>query len=561
MIRGDGNTGRRYGRGFMPPVDAAPPRRPLDGVLAIKGAVLKSSDERARCDFPLGGRPDRFPEVDLTFSTRDGALVAADVFHRKPDPESYWDIKVFEGRLWSSPGDDDRDRGCFPFRLSCERENDSHLGLAHFVWDGRRVSELFVEVVTETQPDHLPDDLDLRGSLEASFRSGDDPVAVPPPTRHWPIHPITELEGLVPDRLLGALLDHPAADGDIVSGLAMDGRIYATPIRTRQGLWPFPRAASFGVWSVTKAAFGTTALLRLARLLGPSVADTRITDVLDVTADHDGWKDVTIRHCLDMATGIGTAGRRASPPDIHVDNQTDMELASRPGIEGESTRAYQRWYAARSREEKLAEAFAAPSYSWGPGAVARYRDQDLFIAGAAMDALWKRHQGADADLASMIARDVFSVIGTDTLDINRTIEAGGGRGLPLTAFGLFLDLDDVARLGRLLSNLGRHEGEQLLDRSLAEQCLRCPWSGGLPTGTFTPDGREITYRLAYWQIPMTTLAGRDVRIATMRGYGGQVIQPLSNGITCFRFGHDSPAKEERFDPLILPRLADALVRL
>ncbi len=548
----DGNTGRRHLRGplaaaaFMPPADAAPPRRPLDGVLAIEGAVLEAADGRVRLHFPLDGRPDRFPRVDLAFATQGGALVPADVFHRRPDPASYWDIRAFEGRLWSSP--DGRDRACFPFRLSCERENESHLGLARFAWDGEQVSELFVELVTETQPDHLPEDLDLWGALDAAFHPRRQTIT-PRSGKPWPLHSMAELEGLVPD----SFLDPPA--GGIVSGLAVDGRIYATPIRTRHGPWPFPRAASFGVWSVTKAAFGTTALLRLARLLGPGIADTRIADVLDVTAAHDGWRDVTIRHCLDMATGIGTAGRNASPPDIHVDNVTDRALT------GESTRAYQRWYAAPSRADKLAEAFAAPSYPWGPGTVARYRDQDLFVAGAAMDALWKRHRGDGADLFAMIAEDVFSAIGMETVDINRTIEADGRQGLPLTAFGLFLGLDDVAKLGRLLSNLGNHEGEQLLDRQLAEHCLKCEWTGGLPTGTFTADGREVTYRMAYWQLPMTTRSGRDMRIATMRGYGGQVIQPLPNGITCFRFGHDSPAIEKPFDALMLPRLADALVPL
>lgn len=81
---------------------------------------------------------------------------------------------------------------------------------------------------------------------------------------------------------------------------------------------------------------------------------------------------------------------------------------------------------------------------------------------------------------------------------------------------------------------------------------------GLPTGTVTADWNDITYHLAWWQLPLVTRSGRTMRIATMRGYGGQIIQPLANGITCFRFAHDSAAGQDRYDALMLPRLADAL---
>ena len=543
---------------FAPPDNRLPARFPFDGTLAIAGGVLAAGDDRVHADFVLGGRPERFPRVDLAFVTDGGSLVPAHRgLHRKPDPESYWDIMVGQGSIWSMPGDDGRDRASFPFQLSCERENDSHHGLARFAWDGREVSDLVLQVVTETLPDHLPERLDLWGSFEAAARPGQ---AAPSPesSERWPIHGIDELGDRVPGHLLEALRGDAFGESEIVSGLAMDGRIYATRLRTRHGPWPYPRAMKFGIWSATKAAFATTALMRLARHFGPEVAETRVRDVLEVPAVHDGWNDVTIRNCLDMATGIGTAGHEAEPVDIYADNLTDSSFASAGGEAAATYRAYQRWYAARSLRDKLGEAFSCPSYPWGPGTFARYRDQDLFMAGVAMDALWKRHRGPEADLFSMVAEEVFRPAGMGTVDINRTLEPDGKRGVPLTAFGLFLGLEDAAALGRLLSGLGRHGGEQLLDRSLAKSCLDGEFSKGLPTGTFTAEGREVTYHLAYWQLPMTTRAGRDVRIPTMRGYGGQIIQPLWNGITCFRFGHDGPDRQDRYDSLMLPRLADAL---
>ena len=307
-------------REFAPPCDRLPARWPFDGVLAIEGGELAASDDRVQGHAALGGRPDRFPRVDLGFVTDGETLVPVHCgLHRKPDPESYWDIMAGEGCIWSTQGGDGPDRACFPFQLSCERENDSHHGLARFSWDGRRVTDLVVQVVTETLPDHLPERLDLWGGLEAAFRGPARPAGRHDP---WLLHGIEELEDRVPRHLMEALLKDPFRESEIVSGLAMDGRIYTTGIRTRHGPWPFPYAMRFGIWSATKAAFGTTALMRLACHLGPDVAETRITDVLDITARHDGWNDVTIRNCLDMATGIGTAGRDPEPVDIYADNLT-----------------------------------------------------------------------------------------------------------------------------------------------------------------------------------------------------------------------------------------------
>ncbi|MFT5398206.1 MAG: hypothetical protein ACI8XW_000996, partial [Gammaproteobacteria bacterium] len=52
--------------------------------------------------------------------------------------------------------------------------------------------------------------------------------------------------------------------------------------------------------------------------------------------------------------------------------------------------------------------------------------------------------------------------------------------------------------------------------------------------------------------------GELLWIPSMRGYGGQIIQTLPNGVTAFRFGFDSYETEERYDALKLVKLADAI---
>jgi hypothetical protein len=179
------------------------------------------------------------------------------------------------------------------------------------------------------------------------------------------------------------------------------------------------------------------------------------------------------------------------------------------------------------------------------------------MSGVAMDAIWKNHRGPDADLFAMVADEVYAEIGIRGADMNRTIEPDGRPGLPLTAFGLFLGLDDAAKLGRLLGAGGVHGGEQLLDPQVVAEALDTTPAKGLETGQTTTDG-DTTYHLTYW---MQGYASRDsgfMRLPTMRGYGGNIVQPLPNGMTAFRFAHDEPGEDDRYDALKLARIADKL---
>ncbi len=547
------------------PTENALAAPPFEGTLHLAGAMLTTDTPALAGPFRLAGDPRRFPAVALAFTSSGDALVPVQTgLHRQPDAASYWDVMVGSGCIWREEADGGWNRAAFPLHLSNAHENESHHLVATFLWRDGKMSDLVVQKITQTQPDHLPDVFGLWGRVPARLETGAVSGAAAARARHeadaaeaLPVRAIGELSGRVDPALIAALGEGFGAATEIVSGLVVDGVIYATSMQVAHGAAPFPRAMRFGLWSATKAAFGTTALLRLAVHLGPQVARTRIADALEIGADHDGWASVTIKDCLNMASGIGTAGQEAEPFDIYADNLTEPENAQAQGDGPDSYRAYQAWYAAESCNDKLARAFACPSYPWGPGEVARYRDQDLFMAGVAMDALWKRHAGPDADLFEMVAREVYEPIGIRGADVARTKETDGRPGLPLTAFGLFLGLDDIARLGTLIAGGGIHKGERLLCPRLLADATDGDAAKGLPTGTTTTDG-EVTYRLAYWQLPYRARSGRLVRVPSMRGYGGNIIQPLWNGITCFRLAHDPADQQERYDALKLPRIADAL---
>jgi hypothetical protein len=116
-----------------------------------------------------------------------------------------------------------------------------------------------------------------------------------------------------------------------------------------------------------------------------------------------------------------------------------------------------------------------------------------------------------------------------------TIEADGSGGLPLLGYGLYLTIDDVAKITTLLQNGGRHEGVQLLSATkLAEALYRTEVTVGLANRARNRFG-EGRYHLSFWSVPYRTSAGCSFQIPYMAGLGGNLVALLPNGVSVFRF--------------------------
>jgi hypothetical protein len=138
-----------------------------------------------------------------------------------------------------------------------------------------------------------------------------------------------------------------------------------------------------------------------------------------------------------------------------------------------------------------------------------------------------------------------------------TIETDNSLQVPLSDAGLLLSMDNIARLGKLIIDTGRIGDEQILHADMLDEMFNPCRARGLPTGIQVEDG-EVHYHAGIWYLPYRSQHGELFWIPTMRGYGGQTIQALPNGITTFRFGADSYETEERYDPLKLTKLADTI---
>jgi len=305
----------------------------------------------------------------------------------------------------------------------------------------------------------------------------------------------------------------------VLAGLDYEGTFYLKECVSAAGPLPWCDRARFGVWSATKALANETALLRLAQKYGPSVFELKIKDFVPEVAGHPEWESVRFQDAIDMATGVGTGSTEIEHNNI---------------VDGYLTDDYSTWYEARSMQEKLSALVnSGRAYPWGPGKVARYRDQDMFLLGVAMNNFLKSKEGGAADLWSMLEKEVFAPIGIRYAPTNRTLEHDGSAGQPLMAYGYYPTIADMVRIARLYQNGGKHGDTQILYAPRVAMLLAQPEIAGLPTGEQLTFG-ETMYTNAFWVAPYRSKAGCKIDYPRMIGWGGNIVALLPNGMTGIR---------------------------
>jgi hypothetical protein len=503
-------TGPVHTAYFLPVGPAAPALHALQGTLAVHAPTL------FRARHGCAGIAEPLLGFSVAFFTQGAHLVPV---VRDLVPLST--IILSPGRVWSEPGDGGLSRASFPFVLTDPYTNATHTGLATFLYDDTRVSALRFQVVQETAPwakydgwgqtplTYTPGLLANDAAVRAQFAAE---LQQQTPIRPWSALPVAGspwLEGF----------DGDAAPEDVSgSGLIIDGVLYLRGCETRWGPYPYCRHMRHGVFSVTKSLGAAVALLRLAQTYGDQVFDLKIKDFVTVTAAHDGWARVTFADVLNMATGIGDKVPRREPNAPFADEGANVDTFLR----------------APTAKRKLALAFLAGHYPWGPGEVLRYNSTQTFVLAAAMDSFLKRQRGSQAQLWDMVVAEVFRPIGIFHAPMRHSREPEGGRGIPILAYGLYPTIDDVAKLTTLLQQGGQHQGQQLLSAAKLAEALDTTDARGLPSRQENRFG-EGRYHLSFWSVPYRTATGCAFQIPYMLGYGGNVVMLLPNGVSAPRF--------------------------
>ena len=519
---------------FRPPAGAgAAPE--FSGLLHIAQAPIET---RPRLDGPMiGGRDARlFPRSTLGFVTSGDVLVPLQrgqiVPEQRPgETPSSWSIIPQFGRIWHDPHEAGAwSRAAFPLMLVGDTDNHAHQGVATFRYKGREVSELEFQFVQQTAPYLLHQHFIGWGRAKTRFA----PLAAREAARHR-ASAQSELARRLPHRPWADLLREAGPDSldgfggpvlrqwRVLAALVRDGTIYHQESATPYGDFAYPLEMRFGVRSVMKSIGAPLALLRLAQTYGPYVLTLRIGDY--VTGLDPKYRAVRFIDAANMATGFGGTGTWRTHPNDPLDGY----------LEGD----YETWYTAPSHREKVRQIRRSlRPYPWEPGTVMRYRDQDFYLLGAALDSFVKTLRGPRADAWDMLQGEVFEPIGIAQAPLVRTREARGRRGIPWFNAGYYPTLDDLAKIALLYQNRGAHRGEQILHRGLTEELLTARDAvskeadasfGRKESGGSTRAGGEL-YKMGFHFRAYAGTAGKQYYLPTMWGAGESEVILYPNGL-------------------------------
>jgi hypothetical protein len=519
---------------FRPPPRArAAPE--FSGLLHIAQSPLETRPRLTHSR--IEGRDARlFPRVTLGFVTAGDILVPLQRGQivsqsRAGDTASYWSVIPQFGRIWRDPGEDGPwSCAAFPLMLVGDTENHSHQGVATFRYNGREVTELEFQFVQQTAPYLLRQHFIAWGRAPMKFaplatreatlhrESGRAEVARRLPHRPW----VDLIREARPKSLQG--FGGPVREQwRVVAALVRDGVIYYQDSATPCGHYAYPLEMRLGVRSVMKSIGVPLALLRLAQVCGPYVLTLKIGDF--VAGLDAKYRAIRFIDAANMATGFGGTGTWKTNPNDPLDGYLDGD--------------YDAWYTAASHREKLKQIRRSlRPYPWEPGRVMRYRDQDFYLLGVALDNFVKAMRGPGADVWDMLRGEVFEPIGIAHAPLVRTREARNRRGIPWFNAGYYPTLDDLAKIALLYQGRGAYGGEQILHRGLTEDLLAAR-NALAKHGDQSLDGKEGAaadaadgelYQMGFHFRPYVGAGGRRYYLPTMWGAGESEVILYPNGL-------------------------------
>jgi CubicO group peptidase (beta-lactamase class C family) len=508
---------------FAPTPDAMPAQEFPSGVLHLAATRLVCTPTNPRRHDGLAADIHLFPAIEIALAADGDRLIPKTQqpilgFADAPNA-SYWDVIMQPGKAWRLAVDGGWNRAVLPFALVNPLENETYNGLALFGYRGTEVTPVRLWIVQQTAPFLLREHFTAIGLSQARF----SPQPVAQAARSTlAFEPWSKLEAKLGTERLAGFDAAERSTGLIASGVDLDGAFHLHRFDTPFGPWPYPEEIRIGVWSVTKSSMTGLAALRLAQLHGDAVLDEPVIRHVPELAQSAAWEGVSILHALCMATGIGSKADGYVPV----------------GFEGEQIApGYKAWYLAQSAAAKLGViAEDSIEESWGPGREFRYRDQDMFTAGVAMDRLARSRDGRS--LERVLQEDVYGPLGIHDPAFARTRETAAAEPLPLGAFGFYPTLGELVRIARLIQARGRYDGKQILSASLVDQVFAAGGERGLPTDR-DPENGPVRYFLTFWCSALTLPGGRTTVYPAMSGYGGNDVLLLPNGVTVIRIAKDA----------------------
>jgi len=469
-----------------------------------------------------------FPGLQAQFfTTKDGDLVPVQrgIIRRpvKDRTASFWELIISPGQVWKDNKNKDVkwhgwNKAAFPFSLVQSQEGEALIGLAFFYYRGNKVSDLYLQVGNDSAGGFIFWDADFDMTAWAQVGMDYEQHTV----RHehglqeafkrelagrWPMRPLSELGDAVAG--MGAGVNK---NNVLSMAMVVDDTIYATPVVTPFGEYPYPDVMRVGVWSATKSLIPGIAALRLAQKYGTGFLDTKLVDYFKPSeyqfASPEAaarFKMVTIWHALHMTTGMGPAGYDA--------NWSSSSLNTYQWSYSYDLAGQIRYYFNEAPNPNVT----------GPGQAFYYMDQDMWIATLAMERFLQQKEGPKATILKMLQNEVYKPIGVEHFATGTGYTPSGEVGFPFCGWGALPTIEYLAKAGRLVANKGQAEdGTQILDKALIEDF------------STNPD-----YQFAFWKTEYTNSAGAAFHIPSMEGAGGNYVLSMPNGLVGIALGCNS----------------------
>jgi CubicO group peptidase (beta-lactamase class C family) len=516
------------------PGEGALPAPAFAGVLTLRSTRMQTLPVLTQ---PLiQGRDARiFPGVQLEFFSMDGVLVPVQRGEMVRETGagsalSYWRVIAQFGKVWREKGDGDWSRAAFPIMLVNDTENHAHQGLATFLYRPGQVTGLHIQFVQQTGPYMIKQYFVAWGFAAAEFAAGNSSLLEARRTQvlaelaeRLPAKPWSELVKTVPPGTLDGFGGPLYPKWQVAVALVRDGTIYYQDPVTPYGPYPYSLEMRFGVRSQTKSVFAPLSLLRLAQVYGPWVLTLKIGDY--VPGLDPKFHRVRLLDAANMATGFGGMGSTKTHPNDIFDGYLGGD--------------YDAWYTAPSHADKIRLIGATlHPYPWEPGTVMRYRDQDYYLLGAAIDGFLKSVRGPEANLWEFVKTEVLAPIGIHQAPAVKTREAGGRDGLVWANAGYYPTLDDLAKIALLYQARGAHGGVQILNREMTVDLLagrdaivkNGDASLGAPSGPLTGSSEDGLYKMGFHFLRYVNAGGSVLYLPSMHGSGDNELILYPNGL-------------------------------
>ena len=504
---------------FAPTGEVSAPDAVFSGRLTLDASsgtwetVLDAWDRRGK----VGAEIQRLPEFDFDFFQRGEDLVPLERgLLRREHP--YWEIILQPGRVWNEADDNGWSRAALPFTLQERGANCVHNGVMTWLFNGEgELSRVAWQISSETCG-YLK--FNLHGVADASYAASDLSSEAETQVARLDAHraarlPVRHLDELADDyqgvETLGIAVQDGIPPGDLsVYGFVVDGIHYRSDCPTRHGSYPFCDSLPVPSYSTAKSTVAGIASMRLEKLY-PGITQINIADLVP-ECDTKRWRDVTIEHALDMATGNYRS--TVHEEDEHAEPSREFIFSD-------------------SHEEKLEFACGHHKRKSTPGKRFVYQTSATYLVGTALQAALREREGEQADIyRDALVDPIWSRLQLSPL-LDESLRTYDEYAQPFVGWGLTYEIDDAARIAHWLNAGARIDGQEVLDARMLDATMQRE-AGDRGLRAITDD---IRYNNGFWAYRSGPSIGcnADAWTPSMSGVSGISIVMFSNDVVYYYF--------------------------